>query len=139
VTTSAAFIAFIGSIDPFVPGPTPWHQAGAHAVLRSLSILSFLGFFITATQRRGNRPSLVWQNLHHVSYDIYILHLPLVVICQLMLLPLPVASFFKFTVAGLGPLVVSWVLGRYVVEPHPFPPSGRLLTAFTLCAFFLAG
>lgn len=138
VTFSAALVAYVGSIAP-MPVPTPWQQAVTHAVLRALSVLSFLGFFITASQKRGNRPSLAWKNLHQVSYDIYILHLPLVVICQLMLLPLPMASLIKFTAAGLGPLVVSWVFGRFVIEPYPFPASGLLLTGFALCAFFLAG
>ena len=138
VTFSIVLIGYIGSIDPFTV-PTPWHQAIAHAVLRSLSVLSFLGFFVTATQQRGNRPSLVWQNLHQVSYDIYILHLPLVVICQSILLPLPMASFAKFTVAGLGPLAIAWAFGRYVVEPYPVPAGGLLLAGFALSAFFLAG
>jgi glucans biosynthesis protein C len=137
-TFSAALIAYLGSLEPLTV-PTPWHQAIAHAVLRSLSVLSFLGFFITATQHRGNRSSLAWQNLHQCSYDIYIIHLPLVVICQLMLLSLPMASFAKFTISGLGPLVVSWALGRYFIEPYPVPAGGLLLTTFALSAFYWAG
>jgi glucans biosynthesis protein C len=138
VIFSIALIAYIGSMD-MATVPTPWHQAIAHAVLRSLSVLCFLGFFITATQQRGNRPSLVWQNLHQVSYDIYILHLPLVVICQLVLLPLPMSALAKFALAGLGPLVVSWALGRYLIEPYPVPAGGLLLTGFALSAFYWAG
>jgi glucans biosynthesis protein C len=44
VTSSVALIAYIGSMDPLTV-PTPWHQAIAHAGLRSLSVLSFLGFW----------------------------------------------------------------------------------------------
>jgi glucans biosynthesis protein C len=138
LTFSIALMASLGSMDLYAV-PTPWRQAGAHAVLRALAVFSCLGFFITAVQQRGNRPTRVWRNLHRVSYDIYILHLPLVVVCQAVLLPLPMAAFAKFAVAGLGSLAVVWVLGRYVVEPYPVRASGLLLTGFVLCASFLVG
>lgn len=129
--SSLVFLAFLGAMGQ-EPVPLPWSHALAHGILRSLTCLAFLGLFVTASQHRGNRPSLLWRHLHPISYDIYLMHLPLVVVLQLVLLALPISIFGKFFIIVTASISLCWILGRYVIESHPVRASGLLLAAFAL-------
>ncbi len=94
---------------------TPWSQALEHGFLRSFAYLAFLGFFLCTAQRFGNQPSLLWRHLHPISYDIYLIHLPLVVIIQWLLYPVSLPIFWKFAITFLSSLMLCWFLGRYIL------------------------
>jgi peptidoglycan/LPS O-acetylase OafA/YrhL len=134
VVCSAALPAVIISIGQ-EPAPIPWPHALAHGMLRSLACLVFLGFIVTAAQRYGDRPSLIWRHLHAISYDIYLIHLPFVIVLQLALLHAPVSIYAKFAITSLAVVGLCWLLARGVIRPYPVLASGLLLAGFALGCF----
>lgn len=138
IVSSATLLAALGAME-LGPAPTPWLNASVHGALRSVACLAFLGLFITAGLRYGNRPSAAWRHLHPISYDIYLIHLPLVVLLQLALLSVAVSIYLKFIVTGLAAVALCWLLGRHVIEPHPVPAGGLLFTGFALGCLLIVG
>jgi hypothetical protein len=119
------------------PAPIPWGQALAHSSLRIFSALALLCFFLSAGQRWGQRPTAIWRHLHPISYDIYLIHLPLVVIFQLTAIYLPIHIGLKFFLIGVLGAAVSWSLGRIFIKPYPLAAVGLLLTGFALASIFI--
>jgi len=136
IVFSSAMLAAVGAMG-LGPAPVPWLHAFAHGVLRSLACMAFLGFFITFAQRYGNRPSPTWRHLHTISYDIYLIHLPFVIILQLALLHVPIPIYVKFVIISLTAVGLCWILGRRVIEPHPVLAGGFLPACFALCCLLL--
>ena len=125
-----ATLKFIG----LRPAPIPWSQALAHSSLRIFSALALLCFFLSAGQRWWHRPTALWRHLHPISYDIYLIHLPLVVIFQLGAIYLPIPIGLKFFLVGVLGVVVSWSLGRIIIKPYPLVATGLLLAGFAIAS-----
>ncbi len=112
--------------------PIPWAHALAHGLLRALACFAFIGLFLSFGQRFGNRPSPAWRHLHAVSYDIYLIHLPFIVILQWALLCVPLPVYLKFIATFLVVLLICWLLGRYAIYRRPVRAGGLLFAGFLL-------
>ncbi len=119
------------------PAPIPWSLALMHSGLRMFSALALLCFFLSAGLRWGQRPNATWRQLHPVSYDIYLVHLPVVVIFQMMALYLPIAAGAKFLLIALAAIAVSWSLGRIIIKPCPGLSAGLLIAGFAAASLLL--
>lgn len=126
-------LAVMISIGP-IHAPIPWSLACMHSTLRIFAALAFLCFFLSAGQRWWQKPTASWRHMHPISYDIYLVHLPLVVIFQLVALYFPLPIGVEFLIIGLLAVVVSWGIGRMIIRPYPFLAVGLLLAGFGLVA-----
>lgn len=117
--------------------PVPWPQAILLGVLRMLASLSFLCLFLAVGQRWGQHPTAIWRFMHPVSYDIYLIHLPLVVIFQLVALHLAVPTGLKFAVISLTSLITCGLFSRYIVKPYPRLGIVLLFGIFGLSALII--
>lgn len=101
------------------PAPIPWPQAILLGGLRTLTCLAFLCLFLAIGKRWGQQPSSLWRFTNPVSYDIYLVHLPFVVLLQLGALQLPIPTGLKFVLISLAALLACGLFSRWVIKPHP--------------------
>ncbi len=119
------------------PAPIPWSQAILLGGLRTLACLSFLCLFLSIGQRWGQHPTAVWRFMHPVSYDIYLIHLPLVVIFQLVALHQSIPTGLKFALISVAALITCGLMSRYVIKPYPRLAVTLLFSLFWLSALII--
>lgn len=136
LTSTLALLAIMKTIG-YHPAPIPWDMAAAHSALRLTAALSVLGLLLSAGQRWWQRPTAFWRHMHPVSYDIYLIHLPLAVIFQLAALYLPLPVGVKFALISIVTVALSWAVGKTIVKPHPIRAIGLLLTVFGITAIII--
>ncbi len=117
-----------------IPAPIPWSRALSQGLLRALLCLAYIGLLTTLGWRFSRRPNAFWRNLYPVSYDIYLIHLPIVVGLQWMVAALPVSIYLKFTLVAAAGVALSWGLGRALMTPRPKTALGVLVTIFAVTA-----
>jgi hypothetical protein len=91
-----------------------WVLAAQH--LRIFLLASVLLWLLTLFHGRVNRATTLWKELSDNSYNIYLIHMVVVVVFQLMVMVLPVPSFLKFGIVSLLTLIVSYLAGRFIVN-----------------------
>jgi peptidoglycan/LPS O-acetylase OafA/YrhL len=106
----------------------------ANGLCRALICLCCVGLFTTLGYRHWNRPTRVNRSLAASSYDIYLIHLPVVIVLQLLFLSLGVPIFIKFTLVALSATVLSWGASSFLVLPYPKASVMALLAVFGLVA-----
>lgn len=87
-----------------------------HGIVRTFLVLAFLGFLMSFCHRYWNRPSKINQNLAASSYDIYVVHLPIVVIFQFLFLSLNISVFLKFGLILLLSILLSYGMSHYLIR-----------------------
>ena len=117
--------------------PAPFGVAIAHGLVRTFFCLASIGLLTAIGFRYWNRPTKLNRSLAASSYDIYLLHLPLVVVFQFAFLMLSVPIFIKFAVIFMMSFITSWGMSAYLVRPHPKLSIAALLGAFALTALFV--
>ncbi|MBG0776783.1 MAG: acyltransferase [Desulfovibrionaceae bacterium] len=133
VASSLGFIA-AARLLMAAPGHAPAGLALATGGLRALLALAWLVVLLKAAQRWWNAPRPVCADLARSSYDIFLLHLPLVVGLQLAATFLPVDFAVKFVLEFALGAALCWLLSRTLVRPHPTLAACALLLAFlTAC------
>ena len=132
----ALSLLLIAGLKNFVtaPQPPPVGPSLYFAGLRTFACLAFIGWFTTLAQRRLDKSTPIHRSLFPASYDIYLIHLPIVVLLQWGAFLLPFALGIKFAFILLAACLISWLLSRYVIQPRP-----HLAVALLLAAFLLAG
>jgi len=85
---------------------------------------SFLGLSIFMTLIRifhynYDRPSRLWQKISDNAYAIYIIHLPVIVILQYLLIKLPLLPFVKFMIVFFAGLIISYLMSEYLIHRIP--------------------
>lgn len=120
---SRTFYSETGTIPPAI--------ALLHGMLRTFFCLALIGYLSTSAYSCWNRPTGINRSLAASSYDIYLIHLPIVVLFQLgvSLLAVPVAV--KFGLACAGPVLLSWGLSSRLIRPYPRLAVVVLLAAFS--------
>ena len=130
----AALLAFGRSL--MQPGGASPGLALAHGAVRTLAAFSALALLVNVALRRWNAPGRASGVLAGSSYDIYLLHMPVVVFLQTLLLAVGVSVYVKFGLAAVVGALICLALSRYLVRPHPRAAVGVLLVAFlAACAF----
>jgi hypothetical protein len=103
----------------------------ASRFLRLMVLASFLLWLLTFFQRNINSSTLIWRELSSNSYNIYLIHMPPLVVIQLLALSWPVSSLFKFFGVALLTLVFSYLVSRFLVRKLP------VITIFILFLLFI--
>jgi peptidoglycan/LPS O-acetylase OafA/YrhL len=119
------------------PAPIPWGLALMHSGLRVFSALALLCFLLSAGLRWGQRPTVTWRHLHPASYDIYLIHLPIVVIFQMIALYLPMPTGVKFLLVAFIGIIVSWCIGRIIIKPYPRLATSLLIAGFAAASLLI--
>ncbi len=102
-------------------------------LLRSFLRETLLIAFTSIAFRYWNRSHKINETLAANSYNIYLVHLPLVVALQLLLVNLVgTSSLVKFGIVSSLSLLMSYAISKYAIKPHP-----RLSVAAVLVIFFL--
>jgi len=102
----------------------------AFAFSHSFLCLAFVVVLISLARRYWNRPSTIGQRLASNSYNIYLVHLPIVVAFQLLLAGWRGPALVKFAIAALGSVLSSYGISTYVIR------KSRLLTVIGLVVLF---
>lgn len=125
--------AMVLSIEAFfsTPGPAPLPVALMHASFRTLLTISAICLTANASRRLWAAPSAWRSSLAASSYDIYMLHMPLVVFAQTLLIPAPVPLIFKWATAFTVTVALCWLLSRSLAK------WGPTLYAALLAIYFL--
>ena len=85
-------------------------------MLRIIMLITVSLWLFTLFQNRFNRATAVWKELSANSYNIYLIHMVVVVVFQMMVMTLPVPSLLKFGIVSLLTLLVSYLAGRFIVN-----------------------
>ncbi len=129
-------LTFLAGIKMFVtaPQPPPLGMSLSFAGLRAFACLAYIGWFTTLTQSRLPKATPAHLSLYPASYDIFLIHLPIVVLLQwgALLLPLPAGA--RFVVISLAACLISWLLSRFLIQPRP-----RLAVVLLLAGFLFFG
>lgn len=115
------------------PGPKPLWIPCAYGLSRTLVALSVTGFLVAFGQRYWNGPGRVSASLVASSYDIYLAHLPLVVVLQYLLARVSVSAIVKFGIVFLTSVLVCWGASRLADRyRRVWLPAGTLVV-FGMC------
>lgn len=113
------------------PGPTPLVDSFAHGALRATLSITATCLFVNLLKRFMTGYSAWRQSLSASSYDIYLLHMPVTVFVQTLLIGMAIPISLKVLVVFLVPTTLFWGLSRLMA------PRGYALPAGILAAYFL--
>ncbi len=81
---------------------------------------AYLIVFMSLAPRYWNRPNKINESLAANSYNIYLIHLPIVVVLQLLLTHLPgIDSVMTFAAVFVVAFSTSYALSKYGLKKHP--------------------
>jgi glucans biosynthesis protein C len=120
----------------FVPGQVSPILILSNAFLRTLVNLCLAAFLCNFGLRRLNRKTRFNASLAASSYDVYLLHMPIVVFLEYLLLGAPVPVPAKLAIAAVAAALISWGLSEKLVRPRPVAAVSALLCLFIcMCVF----
>ena len=112
----AVFASILNMMSHNAADSIPFWLILMHGFVRTFFVLIFLVFLMSFTHRYWNRSSKIHQNLAASSYDIYLLHLPIVVILQFLFLSVNISIFFKFAIIVLLTISLSYGISHYFIH-----------------------
>jgi glucans biosynthesis protein C len=115
------------------PGSKPLWIPCVYGLSRTLVVLSVTGFLVAFGQRYWNRPGRVSASLSASSYDIYLVHLPLIVVLQYLLVQVSVSAVVKFGIVFLTSVLVCWGASRLADRHRRVWVSAGTLVVFGMC------
>jgi peptidoglycan/LPS O-acetylase OafA/YrhL len=130
----AATVALAGRAH--APGGAPLTVLALHAGCRTAANLLLVCACLRLGLRR-QRPLPAWgASLAASSYDIYLLHMPLVVFAQYALAGLGWGSAAKLALSAAAAVAGCWLASAALVRPHPRAAVAALLLFFAgFCLF----
>ncbi|MCP4136293.1 MAG: acyltransferase [bacterium] len=139
---SVLLIMCMGAMfETITPGgslkPVPFGMAVFHGFARSFLCIACIGFSVTLAEKYLNRPSRIVDSLSGVSYEIYLLHLPIVVMMQYLVAGLPVPMGIKFAIVLIASLLLCWSFGKQLFKPRPRWAAAVAIAVFVAAAFVL--
>lgn len=129
VIFNIVFLA-VGKTLSMVTGSSPFNLALLHATIRTFGALSCLVTLIKGMQLWWSEPGRLRSSLSKSSYDIYLLHLPLIVVAQRLLVPLNMGLSIKFAIEGVAVIGACWLFSKYIALPYPRVAIGVLAAYF---------
>lgn len=108
----------------------PLASALLMGLMRSTACIAWLVVIIKASQKLLNSRSLLWKALSGSSYDIYLIHLPIMVGLQAVAMYVPVDFFIKVILESVITIAVCLVISRMIIKPYP------VASVFLLMVFF---
>jgi surface polysaccharide O-acyltransferase-like enzyme len=103
----------------------------ASRLFRLMVLTSFLLWLLTFFQSKVNKSTFVWRELSANSYNIYLIHMPPLVVIQFLALSWPVPSLLKYFIVSLMSLLLSYLISRFLVKKFP------ALSIFVLFLLFI--
>lgn len=123
----------VGGAANSAPGPKPlWIPLG-YGLARTFFGLAATGALVVFGQRYWNRSGGRSARLAAASYDIYLAHLPLVVVLQYWLASIAVSPFAKFAIVFLATLGSCYGASRLAARCRTIWVPAGTLAAFGLC------
>jgi surface polysaccharide O-acyltransferase-like enzyme len=99
-------------------------------ILRICLLVSVLLWLLTLFHNRVNKATTLWRELSANSYNIYLIHMVVAVVFQMMVMILPVPSFLKFCIVSILTLLVSYLVGRFLVNRSSIATIFAVIIAF---------
>lgn len=132
-------LAFLTASGAFYDqtAPNTLYLALSHGLLRTFLCLSLIGFFTSLAYSCCNSPTRINRSLAASSYDIYLVHLPIVVLIQLAMFFLNISPLFKFGVVCLMSLIISWGMSSFMIRQYPRVAVAALLAVFSAAVIFV--
>lgn len=124
-------------------GTVNFAKADKSLLLILMFLYSFLRviFLIVLTSfafQYWNRPHWINQTLASNSYNIYLVHMPIVLIFQLLLACFAgVSSYIKFGLVVFFSFFLSYATARYALKNHPRLSVVAILVIFLMMIFFV--
>lgn len=110
----------------------------AYHILRSFLGLSIFCLLTNFAFRYWSNASRINQNLAKSSFYIYLVHLPIVLVLQLILLNLSISIFLKFIIVSILSIFVSYGMSHYIIQRSPKLSIALLLSVFVLTSIFVS-
>jgi hypothetical protein len=99
---------------------------------------TFLIVFMSIAFRYWNRPHKINESLAANSYNIYLVHLPIVVVLQLLLVNLTgTPSLIKYGIVFSLSFLMSYAISKYAIKPHTRLSIVAILVIFLLMVIFV--
>jgi glucans biosynthesis protein C len=104
----------------------------------SFLVAPFLILFTSIAFRYWNRPHKINESLAANSYNIYLVHLPIVVVLQLLLFNLTgTPNLIKFAFIFSLSFLISYAISKYAIKPHPRLSVVAVVVIFLLMVIFV--
>jgi glucan biosynthesis protein C len=119
------------------------NQANKPIIIMFMFLSSFLRVtlliaFTSFSVRYWNRPHKINETLAANSYNIYLVHLPLVVVLQLLMVNLVgTSSLIKFGIVFSLSFLMSYAISKYAIKPHPRLSIVAVVVMFILMVIFV--
>lgn len=134
VVAVAGFGAMIATgMANMAPAPKSLWIPFGHGLARTGFALAATGLLVALGQRYWNRPGGLCASLAASSYDIYLAHLPLMVVFQYWLAHVAVSPFVKFAVVFLATTGICYGASRLAARSRRIWVPVGTLAAFGLC------
>ncbi len=130
VVAVAATVALAGRVH--APGGAPLSLLALHAACRTAANLLLVCACLRLGAGRQRPLSALGASLAASSYDVYLLHMPLVVFAQYALVGLGWASAANLVLSAAAAVACCWLASAALERPHP-------RAAVAALAFFFAG
>ncbi len=105
-----------------------------HGLVRAGVVISSLGFLFSLVQGWAGKSSVI-DSMSGYSYEIYIIHLPLVIAFAGLFTLIKIPLILKFFCVGISVIISSWALGRYLVKPYPKTACAVIASVFIILCF----
>ncbi|MCP4350419.1 MAG: acyltransferase family protein [Desulfobacterales bacterium] len=100
--------------------------------------ISLLAAFISFGMKYWNRPSRFNELLASNSYSIYIVHIVIVFIFQLVLTGWSGPVFIKFGIVSLSSVLISYGISQYAIKQYPRMSVAGIYTLFLIIGTYLS-
>ena len=104
----------------------------ASQIIRIFLLASVLLWLLTLFHSRANRATTLWKELSANSYNIYLIHMVVTVIFQMMVMILPVPSVLKFGIVSLLTLLACYLASRFIVNRSSTAAVVAVILVFAL-------
>jgi glucan biosynthesis protein C len=132
------FFGFLVTLSNLISNPANKGYIITYVFLNSFLRVALFIMFTNFAARYWNRPHEINETLAANSYNIYLVHLPLVVVLQLLLLELSgTSSLLKFGIVSSLSFLMSYAISRYAIEPHPRLSIAAVGGIFILMVIFI--
>ena len=101
-------------------------------ILRIFLLASATLWLLTLFHSRVNRATTLWRELSANSYNIYLIHMVVTVVFQMMVMTLPVPSVLKFGIVSLLTLLACYLASRFVVNRSSAAAVTAVIIVFVL-------
>lgn len=127
-------VLFMGTMNPtenFLLPRGPAH-ALIVAALHALASMSFLGLLLSFSIKYRNLPNRLDSSLAKSSYDIYILHLPIMLPLQYLFMSIPIPPLAKVVFIFGMTTLTCWAASRFILHGNRFKKIVPAALAFIL-------